>query len=188
LRFKQAGYRNADEPFKVDWTPGSNLRHKAPHGATLLPKFLNHFGFLFGFKSPLSHPPSPRLRRTGPPPSPRLRRTGPPPSPTLRRTSPPSSFARAASCESSLRWGPSWGPICPLRARSFGVDRRLRDAATCRSGAVAEAHRCHDFMAPLSIVSRRTPGALASREILEGAEPSSPRRGSLAGAPAGTDS
>lgn len=37
---------------KRDWTPGSNLRHNTPCGATLLPKFFNHFGFPFGFESP----------------------------------------------------------------------------------------------------------------------------------------
>ena len=37
------------------WTPGSNLRHTAPRGATRPVKFLNHFKRRRGFDSPRLH-------------------------------------------------------------------------------------------------------------------------------------
>ncbi len=40
---------------QAPWPPGANLRHTAPHGATLPAKFLNYFERRFGFKSPSSH-------------------------------------------------------------------------------------------------------------------------------------
>lgn len=37
------------------WPPGAKRRHRVPHGATLVVKFLNHFERRRGFNSPLSH-------------------------------------------------------------------------------------------------------------------------------------